>query len=70
MAEDSIQQASDLADEIAAAVNRLVSAVEATGLIHEGVTERTLQNLQMMLDCLTETTEEIHDESVTGPQQK
>jgi AMMECR1 domain-containing protein len=63
---DSMQQASDLADEILKAATNLVSAVEAHATIRPGVTERTLQDLQVMIDVLEETTKDIKDEPIVG----
>jgi hypothetical protein len=64
---DNIQQASDLADGIKIAATNLVNVVEAQAIIRPGVTERTLQDLQLTLDILEETAREVEEEPVTTP---
>lgn len=61
---DSVQQASDLSDEILAAARNLVTTVEANAVIRPGITERTLQDLQLMVDMLEETAKDVKDEPV------
>jgi hypothetical protein len=64
----SIQQASDLADEIVNAANSLISTVDIHALIHLGFTERILQDLQVLVDMVNETGEDIKAESGLGSQ--
>jgi hypothetical protein len=63
---DSIQQASDLTDDIMSAANNLVNTVEANATIRPGVTERTLWELQVVVDVLNETARDVKDEPVPG----
>jgi len=62
----SIQQASDLSDEILNGADKLVNIVEAYAIIRPGVTERTLQDLQIVVDILQETVNDIKSESTIG----
>ena len=65
---DSIQQASDLSDQILSAATTLVATVEANAVVRPGFNERTLQDLQVMVDMLEETTKDVKDEPVSGVQ--
>lgn len=66
LSSDNCQQASDLCDEISRAAISLVNAVEAHAIIRPGLTERTLQDLQMLVDMLEETVRDIKQEPITG----
>ena len=66
---ESIQQASELSDEIMSAATNLVHIVDSYGVIRPGVTERTLQDLQTMVDMLDETARDIMDEAIAVDQE-
>ncbi len=61
---DSLQQASDISDEVMTAASNLVSVVDSYAIIRPGVTERTLRDLQLTIDILDETAQEIKDERI------
>ncbi len=48
------------------AATNLVSTVEAHGTIRPGVTERTLQDLQFLVDTLEETANNIKNEPIVS----
>jgi hypothetical protein len=63
---ESLQQASDLSDEITTAAANLVDVVDSYAIIRPGVTERTLRDLQLTVDIIHETAQDIKNEPITG----
>lgn len=64
---ESLQQASDLSAEISSAATKLANIIEAHAIIRPGVTERTLQDLQVVVDVLQGTANDIKDEAAVRP---
>ena len=62
IAPDSIEQASELGEEVRNAALRLVNAVENNAIVGPGVSERTLTDLQTTIDVLNGVAQDIQKE--------